>query len=525
MSLETTLFDLPNDPEQISVLLPPARLRNIDYSALDFSNCLKSIIEYIKTYYPNDFNDFVNHTGVIMLADIMASLTAKIGLRGDLLANEAFLPTCRSEEAVINHLALINQHFKLQTPAIVDIEVSISKPLSIDFEIDPGIILQTKGPDNNQVYYEVYQSPGDYTSKIIIPAGKRGVIAYGIEGKFAATRSFVSTGGANQAIVFNDENVLESPIVVMVNSDNWIVTTDPLERYDSDDGVVNVKIRSDYVEFNFGDDINGKAPIAGQTITIRYRCGGGKRGRIATGVISDTRTIAPSNARVAIPVLFRNISPSVGGTDRETPEEAKRRAPRDFAVRAFASDRPASIVTADDYVQVANSFSHPVYGSVAKAVATLRSSKNVNLVELYVLVEGQDQLALPNAGLKKALATYISEYNVMTDTVQVLDGGIKAVDIDMVVVISKNTDATFVRNKVNAAIDGIFDINNIDMGQTLYLSSIIEAVMAIDGVKYINLFEPADNIISSGIVGPSTTMVGINEVLVEGSRNIKIYYE
>jgi len=528
---QLTLFDLPTDPEEIGVLLPPAKLRRVNFSALDFDTARRAEIEYIQTYFPNDFNDFVASNGVMMWIEIQASNVAKLALRSDMLANDAFLPTARTEEAVQNHLTLINQSIRAQTPAVVDVECSVSLPLTTDLEIQPGTQFTFRGPDGDVVTYEIYRSPGDFIGKVIIPAGKRGVIAYGIEGEFAAPYSVFSPGGPNQKYIVNAAGVLLQPVQVEIDTgteiQTWMATSDPLENYGATDRVMNYSIFAGRVEFLFGNDQNGIAPLAGQRITIGYRTGGGVRGRIGSGTINETRSISPlPPASSPVQVLFRNLVPSSGGTDRETIEQAKKRAPRDFTVRAFASDRPASIVTDDDYIQVASTFAHPMFGAVSKAAATVRTGRNVNLVEIYVLTEGPDALTTPNSGLKLALKNYLDEYNVLTDSVEVLDGVIKSVNIDMTVVIGRNADATFVKDNVNVALDDLFNTTNRDMGQPLYVSEIVEAVSNVDGVTYIDLFTPQDNILpTNALANSESDGIGINEIIVEGNREIRFFYE
>jgi hypothetical protein len=532
--LENTMFTLPLSPDEFSVMLPPAKLRRIDFSALDFDTSRRAIIEYIRSYYPDDFNDWVAHSGIMMLLETQANNTAKLSLRADLLSNESFLPTCQTETALIEHLALINQTIKSQTPAVVDIEVSVQSALTINIDISAGTRFTMTGPDGKPLYYELFRAPGDFTSNITIPAGKRGVIGYGIEGKFAGPATLYSPGGSNQQYTIKATDILEEPIVVNVYSGDmptqWLVTTNPLETYAADAEVVNATFYSDRVDLLFGDNVNGKAPLAGQEIVVNYRIGGGVRGRIGAYAINESRSIAPttpSSATAPVQITFRNLVSSSGGTDRETLDQARKRAPRDFVVRAFASDRPASITTASDYAQVVSSFASPVYGSVAKGVATIRTDLNANLVELYILAYGSDGLVTPSLGLKQAVATYVSAYNVLTDTVNVLDGAIKSISTDMTVVVNRNADASVVRTNVNAALDAFFNVNNRDIGQPLYVSDIIETVSNVDGVSYVDLFSPANNILQTNeLADPSnSTGVGINEIIVEGDRNVKFFYE
>lgn len=525
MATDETLFDLPLVPNEFGVVLTPSNLRRINYSGLDYTSSRRAILEYIKTYFPDEFNDFVASNGIIMLVEIVASVVAKLSLRADLLANESTLPTATTEEAVANHLALINQKIKRQTSAVVDFEVSVDLPLYTDLEVDPGSVFTTTGPDGGIVYYEVFRAPEDYTSKIIIPAGKRGVIAFGLEGQFGSPISVISAGGPDQRYVVEEKNVLESPIMVQVANGNtiedWIATTDPLEKYGANDKVVEVLFTADNAIFRFGNDVNGASPPSGSTITFKYRLGGGRRGRIGVNAIDSIRQIAPNPpANSVVTVRFRNITASVGGVDKESLESAKRRAPRDYALQG-------NIVTSEDYAQAAISYSHPVYGTVSKAVAALKSGLNANLVQLYILAEGTDTIpTAPNKGLKLGLQNYINDINVLTDTVEVLDAKVKPVDIEMNIIINKNADATIIKERVEAAITSYFDPVNWDLAQAFYVSNLIEVVKAIDGVSYVDLFSPTDNILPTGKeADPTSTGIGFNELIIEGKRKTAYYYE
>lgn len=518
-----TLFDLPSAPESFGVLLPSSRLRRLDFSGLDFETARRAIIEYIQTYFPDDFNDFIASNGMMMLSEVVAAQVHKLALRGDLLANEAFIGTAKTEQAVVNHLALINQRIRGQTPAIVDVELSVDKPVYSDVEIDAGLIFSTTGSDNQSLNYEVYKAPNDWTSRIIIPAGKRGVIAWGVEGRFASPVVVTSAGGPNQTFTVSEPDILEDPIFVTVtignDTEEWTVITEPIERYGPNDKVVEAIFYTDVVTFRFGDDTTGAAPLSGSQITFQFRTGGGIRGRIGVGQINSVRPITPlPPANASVSVRFRNISPSNGGTDRETIERAKQRAPREFATQR-------SIVTSEDYATAASTFSHPVYGAVSKALATIRTGLNANRVEVYILAEGPDSVPVaPSAGLKSGLETYFSDLNVLTDHVVALDGELHPVDIDMNVVVSRNADASVVKEQVESVITDYFNINNWDMGEPFYVSNFIEAIESVDGVAYVDLFEPADNILSSD-EDVTENSVSFNEIIVEGERKTNYYYE
>lgn len=524
-----TAFQLPTTPDEFSVTLVQPEARKLDFSSLDFSTVQRAVIEYIKTYHSDNFNDYVASNGIMMLTEIVSSLCAKLALRGDLLHQESYFPTCRTELAAVNHLALIGQKIKRQTPANTDIEVTVTNPVAIQIDVPAGTVFTVNGPDGNQITYEAFRAPDDFTSSISIPAGKRGVIAFGLEGKFEDTVTAVSPGGARQTFTVNNANILESPVLVTVTSGNesqqWLVTQEALELFGPTDKVVHVDFYSDSAVFTFGDDINGASPLAGQTINIRYRTGGGIRGRIGTGIINESRMIYPGQAGQAnasaapVDVRFRNITPSTGGTDAETLDVVKRRAPREFA-------RHDNIVTNQDYISASTSYTHPVYGAVSKALATVRTDVNANLIEIYVLAEGTGNIPVaPSTGLKIGLKTYLESLNPLTDQVEILDGKVKLINLDATVVISKNSDASIVKTNVENAITSLFDITNWMIGQPLYMSDIVKAVQSIEGVLYVNIYDPQFNILRRNEIGPLTDGIGFNELIVLGSRNVRYLYE
>jgi len=556
MANNTLIIQMPTTPEELAVTLPPADLRRIDFSALDFDSLRRVMIEYIQAYYPEEFNDFVANNGVIMLMELMAYVGGVLSQRSDILVDESFLPTARSLEAISNHLALINQVVRRATPATVDVEVTIDTPLPVEVRIPAGITFSLTGGDGLPLTYEIFRTPGDFSSYISIPANKRGVVAYGIEGQFGTPVIVTSTGGPDQTVNINSADVLDEPIFVDVLTGEELVRwhrVDKIEMAGPNEEAYEVRHLEDSTDIVFGDDVSGKSPLSGQEIQAQYRIGGGIRGRIGATTINETRPISPQPpASAVVEVRFRNPTPSVGGRDAETKTQAKKRAPREFATQDRA-------VSGEDYAQLAADFSHPVYGSVLKAVGTIRTGiepsveevakevraaatleeataileqkwVNRNIPELYVLAEGANGApVVPSTGLKNALVTFFSDINVLTDEVRILDGGIKSVDVDMTIVMSKNADASTVKNQVTDALADFFDIENWDMGEGLYISNLYDTIQSIPGVKFLRIYKPTGDIKPSDDISPSGTgtedVVGINEIISIGSQDIRFFFE
>lgn len=524
MATEHTLFDLPNNPEEIDVLLPPSDLRKINFSALEFSTLRRALIEYIKTYYPDQFNDFVANNGIIMILELVSYVGGILSTRSDVLADESFLPTAQSEIAVANHLALINQGINRQTPATVEVEITVRTPTSTEIRIPAAYTLSIPGPDGRSIIYELYRAPNDYASYISILPSKRGVVAWGIEGKFSDPVTYVSTGGLNQIIEIPDDNTLLDPIefkVITGTTEKLWKKVDIIEQAKADDEVFEARIGDKKIILVTGDNVAGKALTAGQSVQIRYRQGGGIRGRIGSNTLSRSDFISPqAPATAPVEVLFRNPNPSNGGTDKETLSQSKIRAPKEASTLGKA-------VSGEDYAILAQGYSHPSYGTVSKAVATLRTSLNANLVELYVLAIGPNDVpVVPSVGMKNGLIQYFDSLKVLTDEVRIYDGAIKAITIDANIIVDRNVNPSIVKTYVENAIRGFFDVSKFNMGVGFYLSNLYETLQKIDGVKFITIITPEDDILpSSKIAGQDEKGVGYNELITLGETNLRFFQE
>jgi phage-related baseplate assembly protein len=522
---EETFFELPTDPEEFGVVLEPAKLRRIDFSALEFQEIRRATIEYIKTYYPTLFNDFVANNGIIMITELVSYIGGLLSQRSDIIADESFLPTAQTEDAVSQHLALINNEINRATPAVIDVEISIDSEAPTPINIPAGVQFRIVGADGLPLTYELYRAPGDFISPITIFPGTRGIIGFGIEGRFIAPLVAESAGGPNQEFEILESNILTSPIAVDITTGNTTAAwtqIDTLERAGPNDEVFEVLFFEDRAIVRFGNDVAGKALLAGQVATVRFRVGGGIRGRIAANAINETRPINPeAPASASVEVLFRNPNPSSGGTDKESLDAARLRAPKESAALSSAT-------SGEDYSVQARGFTHPIFGSVLKAVASLKTSLNANIVFLHVLAAGPDDIpVLPSLGLKQSLQTYFGDLKVLTDEVRIEDGAIKPVDVRANVVISRSADPAQVRVEVDSRLKEFFSVDNFDMGQPLYQAQIYELLQSIEGVKFVQLREPVDDILMSkeGAVTANDNQVGFDELITLGSVNVKLYFE
>ena len=91
--------------------------KEADFQSYDFETLRKSMIDYLRLYYPEDFNDFIESSEFIALIDLIAFLGQGLAFRGDLNARENFIDTAERRESILKLAKLINYTPKRNIPA------------------------------------------------------------------------------------------------------------------------------------------------------------------------------------------------------------------------------------------------------------------------------------------------------------------------------------------------------------------------------------------------------------------------
>ena len=83
-----------------------------DFTSYDFETLRKSMIDYIKLYYPEDFNDFTESSEFIALIDLIAFMGQALAFRTDLNARENFIDTAERRDSILKLARLISYNPK-----------------------------------------------------------------------------------------------------------------------------------------------------------------------------------------------------------------------------------------------------------------------------------------------------------------------------------------------------------------------------------------------------------------------------
>lgn len=82
--------------------------RNADFQSYDFDNLRRTMINYLRQNYPEDFNDYIESSEYLALIDMIAFLGQNLSFRIDLNARENFLETAERRESILRLARLLS---------------------------------------------------------------------------------------------------------------------------------------------------------------------------------------------------------------------------------------------------------------------------------------------------------------------------------------------------------------------------------------------------------------------------------
>ena len=88
-----------------------------DFKSYDFDNLRRTMVNYIRQNYPEDFNDYIESSEYLSLIDLIAFLGQNISFRVDLNARENFIELAERRESVLRLARLISYNVTRNQPA------------------------------------------------------------------------------------------------------------------------------------------------------------------------------------------------------------------------------------------------------------------------------------------------------------------------------------------------------------------------------------------------------------------------
>jgi uncharacterized phage protein gp47/JayE len=245
----------------------------------------------------------------------------------------------------------------------------------------------------------------------------------------------------------------------------------------SDGGAADVVVETEndgLARLRFGDDVHGRRPDTGTAFTVTYRTGNGTEGNVGADAIAHL--VSPV---AGVFEAVTNPMPAAGGIDPEDLEAARRDAPEAYRTQERA-------VTETDYAAAAER-----RAEVQRAAATFRWTGSWHTV--FVTADRFGGAAV-DASFEARLRRHLERFRMAGYDLEI--DGPRYVPLDIALHVCVRAD--YFRSEVVRAVRGalgsavlpdgrlgVFHPDNFSFGEPVYLSRVVAAAQAVEGVEAI----------------------------------------
>ena len=245
------------------------------------------------------------------------------------------------------------------------------------------------------------------------------------------------------------------------------------------------------------------------TLTIKYSYGGGIDDNVASDSINNVTLLnSEFNNSLSLDstlqsvtqnsVAASNVNPATGGGGAETLENVRVNALAYFQAQSRA-------VTKDDYITRVYSLP-PKYGNIAKIyiiqdeqVAAVGQNEaepefQPNPLALNMYTLGYDQnkkLVGLNDAVKENIKTYLTQYRMMTDAVQLKDAWVINIGVRFAIFTKRGFNKNEVMLSCVSKLKEYFRIDKWQINQPIVLTDITSEILSVDGVA--TIVKPQEN--------------------------------
>jgi|TARA_R100000084_G_scaffold108578_2_gene71616 hypothetical protein len=615
--------------------------KNIEYLGRDFDTIKQGLVEFVKNYYPNTYNDFNEASPGMMFLELMAYVGDTLNYYIDSQFKESQLLQATERRNVLAIAAAMGYKPLTSVPANVDLDIFQLMPSTgtgdnaapdmryalriqpgmqaqatlstlidntyqsqdqsdtVDFYIQEAVDFSIDTADD-PIEFQVYSidaagNPEYYLAKKTAKAVSATPTVY--EEVVGAVKKFYKfkipfddintpTFIGIDSIVDSDGNTwTEVPYLAQDTVFESIQNTalnDPDAAVYSDEIPYLLKLKKvprrfvtrildDGIEIQFGSGIStsadeellptpeniglnlptGKINIdqsidpnspgvtkaygiapSNTTLTVTYLTGGGIRSNVTSDTITnitalDTNTngfpnTGTLNTTVLNSVACNNPNPAFGGRSQETLDEV-----RQNAIKQLSSQNRA--VTRDDYMVRAITMP-PKFGSVSKVFITPDEQNNLltsdttdtvsNPLAMNMYVLGYDSnknLTTTNRAVKENLKTYLSQYRMLTDSINLRDAFIINIQVNFDIIPLGDRNANQVLLTCVNAIKDYFDVEKWQINQPIQYTDIYNILLRQPGVQTVT------NVVINNLNDSSLGYSNIAYNIKEATRNGIIY--
>ncbi len=250
------------------------------------------------------------------------------------------------------------------------------------------------------------------------------------------------------------------------------------------------------------NDTYGTAP-SNTTLTVRYLTGGGVSSNVVSNVLTNINTSQakfnqPNLDATLAQYIFNSITSNnpqaaSGGKDGDSIEEIRKNSLNTFQTQLRS-------VTEQDYLVRALSLPSE-FGSIAKVYVENEKPQNLlpgelpSVLNMYVLgYNANKKLTNASSSLKQNLATYLSQYRVINDSLKIKNGFIVNIGVNFnIVTLPQFNNNVVLTNCINE-LKNYFDIDKWEINQPIYIRDISILLDKIEGVQTVENIEIVNNV-------------------------------
>jgi hypothetical protein len=539
--------------------------QRVNYTSRNFADIRTDLVNMVRQYYPDIFNDFNDASVGMMLLELNAAVGDMLSFNTDRMFQETQIDYAQERNSVLSMARTFGLKIPGKRPSVTILDFSVTVPVlgdSFDTTYCPLIQAGAQGTGSGRVFETIYDidfsSPfnvGGIPNRIIIPniSSNGTVLNYTLTKREIAingfTKYFQRVISAADVVPFlevilPDNNVISIDSVIALDGTNY--TTIPtqaqflnnaLRWYELDalaeDKVFiedlnslsdNASVRygkwikvdkrfiTEYTDNGFlklifgggtqdisslsdfdtnpqlinqiGDFINnlslGITQTANTTLFVKYRVGGGLDTNLGQGAINTLGIVnatinganAATNTSVRSSLTVTNPVPALGGKNEPSVEEIRNLVRYNFSAQNRA-------VTIKDY-QSRISLMPGQFGAPFRCGVFEEQNK----IQIYILgLDNNGKLTNTSTStLKNNIASYLSEYRMLNDYIEVTDAKIVNISFQVDLFVDKQYSQSQIITQVITTINSYMDINKFEMGQNIYLSNLLEAINNVAGV-------------------------------------------
>lgn len=468
-----------------------------DFASRDYANIRQDLLARASRAVPEwtdrDPSDFAT-----AMVELWAYMGDVFHFYIDQAAREAFVNTATKRDSVMAFANLFDYTPRFRTPATGIVTFSNSTGASVSIPQYTTL----SGVYNDTLYTF-------YTTTAASATGYTDVIVDVSEGKIVENEVLTSsaTGAVGQRYALSDTNAVPSSVRVFVTDQNSAAST--AIEWEQVDHVNTVTINraafsvypnsSGELEVVFGNRLSGRIPAVGSTITATYAVCTGAAGNVPANTVKAFKSTGVSGVSVGSSTDF------TGGSDAESVDSIK----QSLRATIRSQDR---IVTLQDFKD-ACALVPGVYKSVAAFTGGSVTVYPFPYIDNYTSYASAS--ASVSATVQANILSVIQPKALLGVTVVVAPSvTIHRANITLTIYVNEKYRAYLVKAAVENALNGLFELSNLDFGKDIKIADVYKTCMTVEGVDYV-VVDPIQTY--SGTSGTTAASVGPTNFIRKGT--------